>query len=401
MTPSKTVVVINQYAMPRDRWGLTRNADLFSRLTDWRPRILSGARDHYSQKTFTTTDPLFTLLPVPAYQGNGRKRMLGWVVFAAEAAVKGVRTPDLALTYGSSPHLLAAVAALAVARVRRVPMVIEVRDLWPESIVASGNLRRGSRLHKALVALEKGLYERAAHIVTVTDGWESHFASLGIPADKVTTIPNGTDVDAFASDLPREELRALHGIEGFTAVYAGAHGPANGLGQVLDAAAALPGVQFLLIGAGAERAALIERARTEGLTNVTFREPIAKAELGGLLAACDVGIHVLAPWDLLSAGLSPNKLFDYMAAGLPVVSNCGDGLRDVVTDGTCGRIGGWDDLTLLVGDVAAASPEQRAAWGRAGRQLVRERFSRDAAAAALAGVLDAAVGRRTRTRQAA
>lgn len=389
-------LVINQYAMPRTQWGLTRNADLFSRLSGWGARILSGSRDHYSQQVFSTTDPLFDLLFVPPYRGNGFGRMFGWGVFAAEAAAKGLFTKDLAVVYGSSPHLLAPVAGYAVSRLRRVPLVLEVRDLWPESIVASGNLERGSRVHKVLVGLERALYRASDEVVVVTSGWEDHFRSLGVPDEKVTVINNGTDVEAFATDEPREELRRRFGVSGVTAVYAGAHGEANGLDQVLDAARALPDANFILIGAGTQKAALVARAGSEGISNVEFRDPIPKSELGGLLAACDIGIHVLAPWDLLSSGLSPNKLFDYMAAGLPVVSNCGEGLRDVVKDGECGRIGGWGELTQCISDVAAAAPEQRSAWGRAGREIVRSRYSREAAAAKLGRVLDRAIARRRR-----
>jgi len=390
------VLVINQFAMPRTQWGLTRNAELFSRVQGWDPVIVSASRDHYSQAVFTTTDPLFRLVDVPAYQGNGPKRMWGWVVFGARAARIGLMTKRLGLVFASSPHLLAPVAGYLVSLVRRVPLVVEIRDLWPESIVASGNLRRGSTIHRVLQWLERFLYHRAAQLVVVTQGWEEHFAALGVPADKVHVVPNGTEVADLPSATEREALRKQLGITGITAVYAGAHGPANGLGQVLDAAAKLPEVNFVLIGAGAEREALLDRSRREGLTNVEFRSPVPKSELVQLLAACDIGIHVLAPWDLLSQGLSPNKVFDYFAAGLPLVSNCADGLRAVVTDGEAGRLGSFSELGQCLADVAHASDEQRRAWGAAGREIVTTRYSRSSAAAQLTDILDAAARPRRR-----
>ena len=377
--------------MPRTQWGLTRNADLFSRVQGWRPVIISASRDHYSQTVFTTTDPLFTLVPVPAYRGAGIRRMLGWAVFAAMATAKGLTTSGVGLVFASTPHLLAPVAGYVVAVLRRVPFVLEVRDLWPESIVASGNLRRGSRLHTGLVGLERFLYQRAAQIVVVTAGWEDHFAELGVSLDKVHVVPNGTEVGEPIDSAGRTTLRRRFGISGTTAVYAGAHGPANGLDQVLDAALELPDVRFILIGAGAQKGTLIDRAKRENLENVEFRSPVPKFELNELLSACDVGIHVLAPWDLLSKGLSPNKVFDYMAAGIPVVSNCREGLRDVISDGLCGRVGNFDELTDCLRDVAAASSEQREAWGKAGRSLVEDRFSRTAAATRLTAILNSAV----------
>jgi glycosyltransferase involved in cell wall biosynthesis len=381
----RKVLVFNQFAMPRTQWGLTRNAELFSRLTGWDARIVAANRDHYGQGTFTTTDPLFTLVPVPAYAGSSVRRVAGWVLFAARATAIGLRTRGVDAVYGSSPHLLAPLAAWVVAAARRKPLVVEVRDLWPESIVEAGLLRRESRLHRLLVGLETFLYRRARSIVVVTPGWEDHFARLGIDLAKVVVIPNGTDVDDKPVD--RGAARTRHGITGFTAVYAGAHGPANGLDQVLDAAKALPEVRVLLLGAGSEKARLMERAAREAVTNVEFRDPVPKDELREILAACDVGIHVLAPWQLLQAGLSPNKVFDYLAAGLPVVSNCATGLRDVMTDGECGRLGGPDDLTGCLSAVHEASDHQRALWATAGRTLVTDRFSRTASATLLESVL--------------
>jgi glycosyltransferase involved in cell wall biosynthesis len=390
----RKVLVFNQFAMPRTQWGLTRNAELFSRLPDWDARIVAANRDHYGQGTFTTTDPLFTLVPVPAYAGSSVRRVAGWVLFAVRATAIGLTARGVDAVYGSSPHLLAPLAAWVVAAVRRKPLVVEVRDLWPESIVEAGLLRRGSRLHRLLGGLETFLYRRARRIVVVTRGWEDHFAGLGIDLDKVVVIPNGTDVDDRPVD--RDAARTRHHVTGFTAVYAGAHGPANGLDQVLDAAKALPEVNVLLLGAGSEKARLVERAAREAIGNVEFREPVPKDELREVLAACDVGIHVLAPWQLLQAGLSPNKVFDYLAAGLPVVSNCETGLRDVMPDGECGRLGGPTELTECLAGVHRATAEQRAQWAAAGRALVTDRFSRDSSAALLALALDDAGTARSR-----
>jgi glycosyltransferase involved in cell wall biosynthesis len=373
--------------MPRTEWGLTRNAELFGRLQDWTTCIVAADRDHYGQSTFTTTDPLFRLVSVPAYSGAGARRVAGWVLFAVKGIAIGLTRRRLDVVYGSSPHLLAAVAAWVVSELRRRPFVMEVRDLWPESIVEAGHLRRGSRLHRALVGLERLLYSRARRIVVVTPGWEPHFAELGIDLAKVVVVPNGSDQAAPVTESERDRLRSVHGISGFTAVYAGAHGPANGLDQVLDAAAKLPHLNFLLLGAGAEKVRLQERAVAEQLTNVTFRSPVPKSELPDVLAACDVGIHVLAPWQLLANGLSPNKIFDYLAVGLPIVSNCREGLRSVVTDGECGRLGEADDLEECLSDVYDASSERRRAWGAHGREVVTARFSRDHSADLLGSVL--------------
>jgi glycosyltransferase involved in cell wall biosynthesis len=247
------------------------------------------------------------------------------------------------------------------------------------------------------MCLERFVYRRADHIVVVTGGWTDHFKALGISDDKVSVIANGVDVDKMVVTEPSERLRAEFGFpqDRLTAIYAGAHGPANGLDQLLDAAAELRDVDIVLIGAGTERDRLIELVESRKISNVRFMEPVPKAELARVLAACDIGIHILAPWDLLQQGLSPNKLFDYMAAGLPVVSNCAPGLQAVIADGECGRLSQPDDFTAALRAVAAASPEERRRWGATGRAIVAERFSRTAAADRLSELL-ASVDRRNR-----
>jgi glycosyltransferase involved in cell wall biosynthesis len=392
---AKHVLVLNQFAMPRTEWGLTRNAELFGRVSGWETTIVSANRDHYSQDTFTTSDPLFRLVTVPPYRGAGLARMGGWAIFATKSVLIGLTQRHLDLVYASTPHLLAPVAGWLLSRIRHVPLIVEVRDLWPESIVASGHLRMGSRLHGTLVSLEKFLYHQAKQVVVVTHGWESHFAALSVDPTKVHVLPNGAEPSDFAISSPRSELRQRHSVSGFTAIYAGAHGQANGLDQILDAAMQLPDVNFLLVGAGADKNRLVARAHDEQISNVEFRNPVPKTQLGDLLGACDVGLHVLAPWDLLAQGLSPNKLFDYMAAGLPVVSNCAHGLRDVVLDGECGRLGASNGLASCVADVQAASPGQRDEWSRRGKQLVDERFSLTAASMRLTQLLNSTVQGRT------
>jgi len=137
-----------------------------------------------------------------------------------------------------------------VSKLRRVPLIVEVRDLWPESIVAAGLLRRGSRIHHALIALERWIYRRADQIVVVTPGWEEHFTDLGVGQEKVHVVPNGAEPSDFQVTQTRAALRSGNKISGFTAVFAGSHGPKDGIELVLDAAEKLPEVNFLLIGAG-------------------------------------------------------------------------------------------------------------------------------------------------------
>jgi glycosyltransferase involved in cell wall biosynthesis len=387
------VLVLNQYALPRERGGGTRHIDLFGRLEGWQPLIVAAGRDHYSKETYETEDRRFRLVWVPPYRGNGPSRAIGWVFYASQAALVGLVHRRLDAVYASSPSLLAPCAGVVVARLRRVPLVVEVRDLWPETIVAAGVLTPGSLVHRILVKMEAWVMRSADHIVAVTPGWEEHFAGLGIDSTAVSVIPNGAEVADFEVAEPRATLRLEAGLNRFTAVYAGAHGPLNGINLILDAAAELNEMDFLLVGSGSAKDGARARAVSEGLTNVRFWDPVPKSELPKILKACDVGVHSIVPLPLFAQGMSPNKLFDYLSAGLPVVSNAQEGLRGVMGDNECGRLGGADDLVSCLRDVAAAGEDQRQRWGERGRQIVSERYSRTAAASALLELLTSLHGR--------
>jgi len=387
----KHVVVLNQFGLPPSQGGGTRHIDLFSRVEGWTPLIITGNRSHYNQEAFDTEDKRFRLTWVPRQHGGSIARIIGWVIYAVQAFCLTITRRRLDLVYGSSPHLLAPLAGLAAARLRRVPFVFEVRDLWPESIVAAGKMAPGSLIHRALTKLERLLVTQADRIVVVTSGWEDHFAQLGVPVSKLTVIPNGTEVSDFRVFETRETLRTAYGISGFTAIFAGAHGPKDGIELILDAAARLPEINFLLVGAGPSKKQVQTRARQQKLKNVEFRPLIPKTELPRLLKACDVGVHAVSPFSVFEKGMSPNKLFDYMASGLPVVSNAEQALRDVMVDGECGHLGGYDSLEKCLRSVYGSDKATREEWGSRGRQIVAERFSRSAAASRLTAILNSLV----------
>lgn len=393
----KHVVVLNQFALPRTEGGGTRHIDLFSRVEGWQVLIIAGNRNHYSQQPFTTNEERFALVRVPRQAGGGASRLIGWLSFSFQAFFIAVTRRQLDLVYGSSPHLLAPLAGLLAARLRRVPFVLEVRDLWPESIVAAGRIRRGSLLHQFFMALEKYLTVHASLIVGVTQGWEDHFAALDVPTDRLVIVSNGTEPSDFCATRSRAELRTMHRFTGFTAVFAGAHGPKDGIDLILDAAAELPEMNFVLIGDGPSKSAAVTRARQHGLVNVELRDPVPKQELADLLRAADVGIHAVTPLPVFARGMSPNKLFDYMASALPVVSNAGEGLRNVFVDGECGHLGGPASLGESLRKVFEADEITRDRWGRLGRQLIERRFSRASAARRLRTALEDVVTVRSAT----
>jgi glycosyltransferase involved in cell wall biosynthesis len=293
---------------------------------------------------------------------------------------------DVDVVYGSSPQLLAPLAAWAVAKARRVPFVLEIRDLWPQVLVDMGTLSTSSPAFRALTALEAFLYARAQRIVVMAEGSRDTLAARGIPMSKIIYIPNGADAADFEPSATRDQLRERYGFEKFTAIYAGAHGPANGLDLLLDAAQAvrdLP-LEIILVGGGIEKAKLQADAARRGLGNVRFMDPVPKEEIPDLLNAADLGLHVLADVELFRTAVSPNKVFDYMAAGLPVLTNCPGLTSELVTSSGCG-------LAVAPTDLAAGLREALngdfAGWGQRGTNWLAANQSRGSMATRLSRVL--------------
>src|SRR5262249_31153634 len=151
------------------------------------------------------------------------------------------------------------------------------------------------------------LYQRADALVVLADGVRRNLIERGVPAKQITVVPNGSDPEFFQVTRPRAELRRAYHMNRMTFLYAGAHGPTNGLDLLIDAAAKVSDldVEVVLLGDGISRAALRRRARDLALTNVRFLDPVPKNEVPYLLAAADVGVHCLADVSVFSYGISP------------------------------------------------------------------------------------------------
>jgi glycosyltransferase involved in cell wall biosynthesis len=383
------VLVLNHYAVPVSEGGLTRHIELFEQLDDsWSFQITAANRNSQTRQPHKTTHPNFKYLSIPAYdERNGSSRILGWLVFAVKAVLFGLSSKKPDVVYASSPHLLTAVSGLIVARLRRAKCIVEIRDLWPESVVEFGYLTRGSALHRFLSWLERFLYRKADHIVIVTSGWLDYFEGLGIPRDKISVITNGADISKWDPVPGAETIADRLGVSGPVAVYAGAHGAPNGLDHILNAAAKLPHVTFSLFGDGVAKATLMARAESEGLSNVIFSEPVPKTELASFLWTADIAIHTLADIELFKKGMSPNKLYDYMAAGLPVVTNAGGTAEEIIEESTGGVAVGPDDVALGVQTLLGLTSEQRHSMGARGRTWIDANASRASMANKLARTL--------------
>lgn len=389
---SGRVLVLNHFAAPRGSPGGTRHIELFGRLQKWSPVILAANVNLLSRQR-QYDDGIFRTVWVAPYPTSNLGRVLGWVSYAGTSFAAGLRQSNVDVVYASSPHLLAGLSGWALARVKRRPLVVEVRDLWPQVLVDMGQLQPETLLYRCLKVLERFLYRHADAVVVLAQGASADVIADGADIDRVVFIPNGADPEDFVVDEGRDSLRRGYGMSSqLVVVYAGAHGPANGLELVLDAAEELkdrePDISFWLVGDGVSKEALQSAARSRGLTNVAFRDPVAKNEIPRLLAAADVGLHVLADVPLFRRGVSPNKLFDYMAAGMPVLTNTPGEVAALVEEAGAGIAVTPTGLAEGVRRMAAAGAEQRARWGADGRRFLAEHRSRPALARKLEALLD-------------
>ncbi|MEO8312691.1 MAG: glycosyltransferase family 4 protein [Caldimonas sp.] len=257
---------------------------------------------------------------ITANEGFAR-RVLDYLSFMATASLASLSIRRVDVVVGTSPQFFTACAACFVGAVKRRPYVFELRDLWPESIAAVGAMK-SSWLLRALERLELFLYRRAARVISVTHAFRANLAGRGIDPTKVAVVTNGVDVARFSPRPKDEALVRELGLEGkFVAGYVGTHGMAHALETLLDAAVLLrddPSIRLLLLGDGARKAALVERARTLGLDNVVFVDSVAKDEVARYWSLLDVSIIHLRRTPLFETVI-PSKLFECMGMGIPVL----------------------------------------------------------------------------------
>ena len=247
------------------------------------------------------------------------RRSLDFLSFFVTGSLAGLTEPRPDVVAATSPQFFAAVAGWLLAAMRRMPFVFELGDLWPASIAAVGAMRPNIGL-RLIERLELHLYRRAEAVVTLTGAFKDNLVGRGIAAEKIAVIPNGVDTWRYG---PRDKdlgLAKTWGLENqFVVGYVGTHGMAHGLSNVLDTAERLKGVDglcFLLVGAGAERGALIADAERRGLGNVVFMPAQPKDSMRAVWSLCDIALVHLKN-DPLFAGVIPSKIFEAMASGLP------------------------------------------------------------------------------------
>lgn len=287
------------------------------------------------------------------------------------------------LIFATSTPLTAGIPGI-IAKIfrKKVPFVFEVRDLWPELPKALG--LKNPILLTGMSFLEWASYRAADACVGLSPGICEGIRKRSPKGREVTMIPNGCDLELFKPEL-KEELN-LPGVEkgDFVAVFTGAHGVANGLFSILEAAKELKSrgrknIKFAFIGDGKMKPILQEKVKQEGLSNCLFFEPVSKHELSKIIASAGVGLMVLKNVPAFYYGTSPNKFFDYISSGIPVLNNYPGWLADNIHDAQCGEVVSPDNPVAFADalEKLADAPDLCARYGENGRKLAKKAFARN------------------------
>ena len=286
---------------------------------------------------------------------------------------------DLAIA--STTPLTVGIPAITARWLRRKPYVFEVRDLWPELPKAMGVIKNPLAL-LAMSALEWLSYRNAVRCIGLAPGIVSGIAARGVPESRIRLVPNGCDLHIFGETISPWRPASVRDDQ-LLAIFSGTHGQANGLDAVLDAAALLKArkrddIVILLIGSGKLKPDLITRSREEGLENILFHAPVDKKKLAELMASSDIGLQILANVPAFYYGTSPNKFFDYLAAGLPVLTNYPGWVAEMIARERCGVAVKPDDAEALADALEKLADDRTAlpSMGAAATSLAQREFDR-------------------------
>lgn len=309
------------------------------------------------------------------------RRVMVFLMFAWRSILVAMRE-DYDVVFATTTPLTAGIPGIVARWLRGKPFVFEVRDLWPELPKAMGVITNPVILGMMSV-LEWVSYHSAHRLIGLSPGIVEGIAKRGIPADRILAVPNGCDLDIFAASVESWRPEGVKDTD-LMAIFTGTHGMANGLDAVLDAAADLKfrgrdDIKLVLVGDGMLKPGLQARAQAEGLDNVVFHPPVNKKKLAGLMASADIGMQILANVPAFYYGTSPNKFFDYISAGLPVLNNYPGWLAEMITARLCGYAVVPDNPQAFANALIHAADHRGAlpAMGQRARELAMKEYNRD------------------------
>jgi colanic acid biosynthesis glycosyl transferase WcaI len=339
------------------------------------------------------------LWPLPNRKAH--ERILNYSSFCLSASLTGTVLPKPDVVIATSPQLLVGLTGWWLGRVRRIPFVMEIRDLWPESITASGVGSRGSMFARTLSAISGFLYRTCDRLVVVTPAFKKDIVEkYGIHPDKISIVENGVETDLFSSEGNGEDGKPDLGLDGrFVVSYIGTMGLAHGLSTMIEAAAKLQkeyqDIVFLLVGEGADREHLIRSSQARGLKNVRFMPMQPRDKVPAIIRASDICLVLLRNAPVFKTVI-PTKMLEFMSCGRPVILGVDGQARKVLEEAGGGIYVEPDNADALSEAIVKLYGDQgkRRLFGANARKYIVERLSRKHTAQVYEGVLGDLVSRR-------
>jgi len=320
------------------------------------------------------------------------KRMIDFASFMVTATFAGlfIKKPDMVIA--TTPQFLTSITGWILAKLKRRPFVLELRDLWPESIAAVGVIQR-KRLYKTLKWVARFIYHRADVIISVTHSFKRILIDMGIRGDKIHIITNGVHPDIMVSPQNREEIRTQYGIprDAFLVGYVGTFGLAHGLATILEAARLIQNdhcLHFVLMGNGADKQHLTEQARARDLKNVTFLDRAPHQDAIDLLSTLDVALVLLKDLPLFESVI-PSKLLEAMAQGKPVILGARGESLSIVNEHLCGIGIRPENIVDLSAAIRKLQADRSACeiMGANGKRAIKEKYDRVVLARTMIGII--------------
>jgi glycosyltransferase involved in cell wall biosynthesis len=354
----KKIWFLNHYAIPPNMGGGTRHYDLSEELIkrDYDVTVVASSFEIKTRKEKLEINEKYRIevlngvkfiwIKTYPYKTNNYKRFFNMISFALNSykVCRKMEKPDVIIA--SSVHPFTCISGYFLAKKKKARYIAEIRDLWPQTLIDMGALKERSIVTKVFRYIEKFIYKRAEKIIILLPKIADYIKSYGISDEKLVYIPNGVVIKRYdeiislnKNSLTVSKIMKDH-IGKFTAIYLGAHGPANNLENIIKSAKIIQSngcddIHFLMVGDGVTKSKLVDMVKEQGITNVFFYQPIAKYDVPLLLKEIDVCLFNLAKVDVFKYGISPNKLFDYLSSKKPIVFAC-ETTNDIVNEAQAG-----------------------------------------------------------------
>lgn len=391
----KKILLLHQYYLGKNEGGGGRFNRMCKIWTDdgFSVTVLAGTV-HYATGTklekyrgkWTVKEEIGNLKVIrcfvsSSYNKNFLGRLFAYFSFFLSSLWAGIfHLAKVDIIIASSPPLTAGLTAIILSFFKKCPFIFEIRDLWPDSAIQSGVLKN-KFLIKFSYWIENISYKKSYKIVVLTPAFREYLIGKRIPDEKIVFIPNAADLDLFKPDDKYNWVRETYGLDNkFVVLYTGAHGIANGLNQVLDAAVLLrdyKDIIFMFVGDGMEKKSLKERAEKLSLKNIIFVDTQPKERIVDFINVSDVCTAVLRKLEVFKT-VYPNKIFDYMACGKPIIIGIDGVAREIIEKAQCGIFAEPENSIQIRNAVLVFynNKDLGKIYGENGRKFVEENFDR-------------------------